>query len=131
MLRADLHMHSVYSDGTLSVKKLLDYAKSKRLDIIALTDHDSTEGVAEAISYGKEINIKTENNIAVINNKFIMNDNNNTNNVSSNNDTSTLDSLNINSHIFDSKMFNSNTNLNNSLLGISIFVYNTRKNKCK
>mgnify|MGYP002519771911 CR=1 FL=1 len=30
MLRADLHMHSVYSDGTLTIKKLLDYAKSKR-----------------------------------------------------------------------------------------------------
>lgn len=58
MLRADLHMHSVHSDGTLTVKKLLDYAKSKRLDIIALTDHDSTEGVKEAIEYGKEINIK-------------------------------------------------------------------------
>lgn len=58
MLRADLHMHSVYSDGTLSIKKLLDYAKSKRLDIIAITDHDSTMGVDEAINYGKEINIK-------------------------------------------------------------------------
>ena len=57
MLRADLHMHSVYSDGTLTIKKLLDYAKSKRLDIIAITDHDSTEGVSEAIEYGKEINI--------------------------------------------------------------------------
>lgn len=58
MLRADLHMHSVHSDGTLTVKKLLDYAKSKRLDIIALTDHDSTEGVNEAIRYGEEINIR-------------------------------------------------------------------------
>ena len=58
MLRADLHMHSVYSDGTLTIKKLLDYAKSKRLDIIAITDHDSTMGVEEAIAYGKEINIK-------------------------------------------------------------------------
>ena len=51
-------------------KKLLDYAKSKRLDIIAITDHDSTMGVEEAINYGKEINLKviagielsTENN---------------------------------------------------------------------
>ena len=58
MLRADLHMHSVYSDGTLTIKKLLDYAKSKRLDIIAITDHDSTMGVEEAIAYGKEINLK-------------------------------------------------------------------------
>ena len=54
----DLHMHSVYSDGTLTIKKLLDYAKSKRLDIVAITDHDSIMGVEEAIKYGKEINIK-------------------------------------------------------------------------
>ena len=58
MLSADLHMHSAYSDGTLPIKKLMDYAKSKRLDIIAITDHDSTEGVEEAIAYGKEINIR-------------------------------------------------------------------------
>ena len=58
MLRADLHMHSVYSDGTLTIKKLLDYAKSKRLDIIAITDHDSTEGVSEALEYAKEINLR-------------------------------------------------------------------------
>lgn len=58
MLRADLHMHSAYSDGTLPIKKLMDYAKSKRLDIIAITDHDSTEGVEEAVAYGKEINIR-------------------------------------------------------------------------
>lgn len=58
MLKADLHMHSIYSDGTLSVKELLDYAKTKDLNIIALTDHDSVEGVIEAITYGKEIGIK-------------------------------------------------------------------------
>ncbi len=58
MLRADLHMHSVYSDGTLTIKKLMDYAKIKKLDIIAITDHDSTEGVLEALEYAKEINIK-------------------------------------------------------------------------
>ena len=58
MLRADLHMHSIHSDGTLPIKKLLDYAKTKRLDIIAVTDHDSTDGVSEAVAYGKEINIR-------------------------------------------------------------------------
>lgn len=57
-MRADLHMHSVHSDGTLPVRKLLDYAKSKRLDIISLTDHDSTEGVIEAIKYGESINLR-------------------------------------------------------------------------
>jgi calcium-dependent protein kinase len=94
--------------------------------------YDEFKNLMNYILTGKEININvtTENNTTVINNKFIMDDNNN-NNVSSNNDISTLDSLNINSHIFDSKMYNSNNNLNNSVLGISIFVYNTKKNKCK
>ena len=133
----------INKDGKLSkneIKKVLRTSNLiyinnliKEIDINGdgFISYDEFKNLMNYILTGKEINIKTENNIAVINNKFIMNDNNNTNNVSSNNDTSTLDSLNINSHIFDSKMFNSNTNLNNSFLGISIFVYNTRKNKCK
>ena len=57
-MKADLHMHSVHSDGTYEVKNLLDYAKTKGLDIVALTDHDSVEGVSEAVDYGKKIGIK-------------------------------------------------------------------------
>ena len=53
-MKADLHMHSVHSDGTKEVKEILLRAKEKELDIIALTDHDSVEGVAEAIELGNE-----------------------------------------------------------------------------
>lgn len=42
-MRADLHVHSSYSDGNMSVKELLDHAKTKKLDIIAVTDHDNLE----------------------------------------------------------------------------------------
>ena len=57
-MKADLHMHSVHSDGTKEVKEILLRAKEKELDIIALTDHDSVEGVREAIELGKELGIK-------------------------------------------------------------------------
>jgi len=58
MLRADLHVHSIYSDGSLTIKEILDYAKSKKLDVISITDHNSAMGIEEAVAYGKEINIK-------------------------------------------------------------------------
>ena len=45
---ADLHSHSRYSDGTLTVTELLSLAKSRGVDLLALTDHDELAGMAEA-----------------------------------------------------------------------------------
>ena len=43
--RADLHMHSTYSDGTGTIEQILDYAQNRtNLDVIAITDHDVIEG---------------------------------------------------------------------------------------
>ena len=50
----DLHTHSNCSDGTFSVKELMDYAHEKNLAAIALTDHDTVDGIDEAISYTRE-----------------------------------------------------------------------------
>ena len=50
----DLHTHSKCSDGTYSVKELMDYAHEKNLAAIALTDHDTVDGLDEASSYVKE-----------------------------------------------------------------------------
>jgi 3',5'-nucleoside bisphosphate phosphatase len=47
--RADLHAHSNCSDGLLSPTALVELAVSCGVQIMALTDHDSTEGLAEAI----------------------------------------------------------------------------------
>ena len=44
----DLHMHSTYSDGTDSPAELVELAIEKDLVAMALTDHDTVEGVAEA-----------------------------------------------------------------------------------
>jgi len=47
--RADLHTHSNCSDGLLSPAALVELAVSRGVRIMALTDHDSTEGLPEAI----------------------------------------------------------------------------------
>ena len=44
----DLHTHSSVSDGTETPAELLATAKSAGLDVVALTDHDTTDGWAEA-----------------------------------------------------------------------------------
>jgi predicted metal-dependent phosphoesterase TrpH len=47
--KADLHIHTCYSDGTASVRETLEYASMhSRLDVIAITDHDTIEGALEA-----------------------------------------------------------------------------------
>lgn len=54
----DLHTHSYYSDGDLSPSEVVKLAKQKGIKIMALTDHNSTAGVAEAIEEGKKQGIK-------------------------------------------------------------------------
>lgn len=48
----DLHLHSYYSDGTWSPADLVDHAVSLGLTHLALTDHDTTGGIAEARARG-------------------------------------------------------------------------------
>ncbi len=48
--RADLHTHSTYSDGVLTPRQLVDYAYSRGVRILALTDHDITDGIPEALA---------------------------------------------------------------------------------
>lgn len=57
-MKIDLHMHSNYSDGTLSVKDLAEYAYKKSLNVLALTDHDTILGVNEMIQECDKYNIK-------------------------------------------------------------------------
>jgi 3',5'-nucleoside bisphosphate phosphatase len=47
-MRIDLHTHSSVSDGTESPAELMDTARSAGLDVVALTDHDTTAGWALA-----------------------------------------------------------------------------------
>ena len=51
----DLHVHSTRSDGTYSPTELVDYATEKGLSAFALTDHDTVDGLAEAIEYADSL----------------------------------------------------------------------------
>jgi len=74
-VRIDLHAHSNVSDGTQTPATLVAAAAAARLDVMALTDHDSTTGWAEALSAardhgmglipGMEISCKTAQGVSV------------------------------------------------------------------
>ena len=48
MQNIDLHMHSIYSDGTYTPAELVAFAKQKGLSALSLTDHDTIDGLEEA-----------------------------------------------------------------------------------
>lgn len=55
MRQVDLHVHSTRSDGTYSPARLVDYAMEKGLAAFALTDHDTVEGIEEAVSHAEKL----------------------------------------------------------------------------
>jgi predicted metal-dependent phosphoesterase TrpH len=57
-LRLDLHTHSTASDGVLAPAELARQARAAGLDVIGLTDHDSTAGVAEAQAAGAALGLR-------------------------------------------------------------------------
>ncbi|MBR5916697.1 MAG: Cof-type HAD-IIB family hydrolase [Lachnospiraceae bacterium] len=59
MQAIDLHVHSTFSDGTLTPSELVDLAIKSNLEAFALTDHDTTDGIEEAYtaSVGKDIEV--------------------------------------------------------------------------
>lgn len=56
--RADLHTHTNASDGMLAPTELVDMARGVGLEVLAVTDHDTTEGVAEALDRAEQVSIK-------------------------------------------------------------------------
>ena len=42
-----LHIHSVYSDGTGTVKEIINYAREVGLDYLILTDHNTVKALKE------------------------------------------------------------------------------------
>ncbi|ENK1242622.1 PHP domain-containing protein [Clostridium sporogenes] len=57
-IKGDFHTHTNASDGKYSSKELIYLAKEENLDIISVTDHDTTDGIEEALFYGEKLNIK-------------------------------------------------------------------------
>lgn len=58
MSRIDLHLHTTYSDGTLSPGYVLGRAKSAGVSALAVTDHDTVQGLPEAFAAGHELGIE-------------------------------------------------------------------------
>ena len=58
MEKMDLHTHSNKSDGTLSPREVVAAAREAGVALLALTDHDCTLGVAEALEAGKALGIR-------------------------------------------------------------------------
>ncbi|MEA5054722.1 MAG: PHP domain-containing protein, partial [Propionicimonas sp.] len=56
-MRIDLHTHSRVSDGTDSPAGLVQAARAAGLDVVALTDHDTFDGLAEAMAAGPEAGV--------------------------------------------------------------------------
>ena len=54
----DLHVHSCRSDGTMTPHELVDYALEKGLSALALTDHDTIDGLDEIMEYAKDKSIE-------------------------------------------------------------------------
>jgi predicted metal-dependent phosphoesterase TrpH len=46
----DLHAHTTFSDGTFTPEQLVDLARERGLTTLAVTDHDSTEGLSRAFA---------------------------------------------------------------------------------
>lgn len=57
-MRIDLHVHSTASDGTLSPSEVVREAHARGLCAIALTDHDTMDGVAEALQAGMRLGVE-------------------------------------------------------------------------
>lgn len=61
----DLHTHSTASDGTLSPAALVQRARRAGVDVLALTDHDTTEGVTEARAAADEDGIRLVSGVEI------------------------------------------------------------------
>ncbi|GAB3621988.1 PHP domain-containing protein [Mariniluteicoccus endophyticus] len=57
-MRIDLHTHSSTSDGTDSPAEVVRGARAAALDVVALTDHDTFDGLAEAVATGREVGVQ-------------------------------------------------------------------------
>jgi len=56
-MKADLHNHSYYSDGVLSPSEVVNLANESGCNLFSLTDHDTTDGLDEAIEAAAELSL--------------------------------------------------------------------------
>lgn len=65
MIKADLHLHTTYSDGDFTPGEVVSKAASLGYSQISITDHDTIAGVEEAIASGRELGVSVVPGIEV------------------------------------------------------------------
>lgn len=61
----DLHVHTTASDGQYTPAQIIQKAADKNIKVIAITDHDTTAGLAEARAAGKELGVTVVGGIEI------------------------------------------------------------------
>ena len=56
--KIDLHSHTTFSDGSFPPADLVALARAKELKALAVTDHDTIEGLAEAVGAGERMGVE-------------------------------------------------------------------------
>lgn len=64
-MKADLHCHSTYSDGTVSPEGIVDLAYTRGLDAVVVTDHDTTASYDELQAAAKAKGLKSLTGIEI------------------------------------------------------------------
>ena len=54
----DLHAHSAASDGQYTPSELVELARERGMEVLALTDHDTVDGIGEAVLAGKRLGVR-------------------------------------------------------------------------
>lgn len=65
MIRADLHIHTYYSDGGQSPQDVVTAAKGRGVNLISVTDHDNALGCAETAALAKKAGISFVDGVEV------------------------------------------------------------------
>lgn len=58
MSRLDLHLHTTHSDGSCTPTEVVGLAHQAKVTALAITDHDITSGIPEAIAAGEQYGIE-------------------------------------------------------------------------
>jgi predicted metal-dependent phosphoesterase TrpH len=61
----DLHLHSTASDGSYAPEDLVRLARERGLKAIALTDHDTIDGCAEAVAAGEKLGVEVISGVEI------------------------------------------------------------------
>jgi len=64
-MKVDLHNHSYYSDGVFSPSEVVRLADEANCDLFALTDHDTTNGLAEAQKMSDKLSVNLVSGVEI------------------------------------------------------------------